>query len=72
MMMLWCTGAEEHGFLPWLGDLQAAGTGSEVEHSVEDADSDAGFGFLRWPVVRAQSVALMRWTPPRFRRGSAI
>ena len=24
--LLWCTEAEEHGFLPWFGDLQAART----------------------------------------------
>jgi hypothetical protein len=31
--LLWCTEAEEHGFLPWFGDLQAARTDLYVADS---------------------------------------
>src|SRR4051812_9990894 len=33
VVMLWCTEAEEHGFLPWFGDLQAARTDSKRPRS---------------------------------------
>src|SRR3954454_6700967 len=58
-MMLWCMEARKRSAALVLGSSGGADglRTSEVEHAVEDADGDAGFGLLRRPAVGAQGVS---------------